>query len=210
MEGESEDSGVADFTAVTEAAPEVPTPEEIMALPLTTAAAMLPPVEEETPPEPSLSEPPPAGESHGPFVVQKIPGYGDGYRDLILDGEIYEPVGVWLHRKWPSLIPSEVRKLLIEMGLPEARADTYARQRADDTGEIELPPDIEEVWGGGRLDGSGHPAILTARALVQEWGVEGFRGSALHQAALQEIRHVEVKDSFSRAFVEAQKRKAKK
>jgi len=50
--------------------------------------------------------------------------------------------------------------------------------------EVEVPADIEAVWGGRRLDGAGQPAIKTARSLIEEWGLARFRRSALHRAAL--------------------------
>jgi len=50
--------------------------------------------------------------------------------------------------------------------------------------EAPLPADIEAVWGRGKLDGNGHPAIGTAEYLIEQWGLEVFRRSALHRAAL--------------------------
>lgn len=50
-----------------------------------------------------------------------------------------------------------------------------------------LPPDIEQVWGKGRKDSSGMVAADTAEYLIGVWGLEGFRRSALHQAAVAEV-----------------------
>lgn len=52
-----------------------------------------------------------------------------------------------------------------------------------------LPSDIEGVWGGGRLDSNGALAENTARFLIGEWGLERFRGSAVHKAAVQDHVH---------------------
>jgi hypothetical protein len=112
---------------------EIVTPQEINELGgmLTTAATLLPEDEEETPPPPEHSQPPPPGEIHGPFIVQKVKGYGDGYRDLILDQltDTYVPVGIWLNENYPVLTPGAVEQMLTEMGLPEERADKYRRHR---------------------------------------------------------------------------------
>jgi hypothetical protein len=49
-----------------------------------------------------------------------------------------------------------------------------------------LPPDIAGIWA--------HPPMrvsdeATCRILIGVWGIEQFRGSALHQAALQDRAH---------------------
>lgn len=56
---------------------------------------------------------------------------------------------------------------------------------ADGIGGV-LPPDVEEVWGDGRLDGSGFVAADTARFLIEQWGVDAFRVSMLHRMAVLE------------------------
>ena len=50
-----------------------------------------------------------------------------------------------------------------------------------------LPPEIESVWGEGRLDGLGQPASNTARTLIAAWGLEVFRSSALHLQARKDL-----------------------
>jgi hypothetical protein len=52
-----------------------------------------------------------------------------------------------------------------------------------------LPDDIELVWGQGRLDSNGMLAADTARYLIGEWGLERFRTSAIHNAALGDVAH---------------------
>jgi hypothetical protein len=69
-----------------------------------------------------------------------------------------------------------------------------------------LPFDLAAVWA--------HPPMrrddeATARILIDAWGVDGFRGSALHQAALQQV----ARDSAaapSRQQFKAEREKAKK
>lgn len=53
------------------------------------------------------------------------------------------------------------------------------RQRADG-----LPDDIQRVWGNGKLNVNGQPAINTALHLIDQWGLERFRASAIHQEAM--------------------------
>lgn len=138
---------------------------------MTTASALLT-EEEETPPPPELSEPPPEGERHGPFVVQKKPGYGDGYRDLILHGELWLPLGVWLHSQHPNLTGREVEALLTRMGLPSERAGAFGRQRQ----------------------------------AAREAQLEAISSGAVQGLLEMEARHEEIKDAFSRAFVERQQK----
>ena len=155
------------------AAADVPSPEEIIALPITTAAALME-EEEETPPPPEASEPPPAGERHGPFLVQKAPGHGDGFRDLILTEEgVYVPVGIWLENMHPTLTGGEVLKLLKKMGLPHERAEAFA----------------------------------TSRRRARRAKIELTANEAVQTLVGMEARHSEIKDAFSRAFVEAQEKK---
>lgn len=152
------------------------TPEEIVSLPLTTGAALMGDEGDEIPPEPAFSEPPPAGEPHGPFILQTTPRPRDLVRTEVEGEIVYEPVGIWLEREHPNLTGSEVERLLVEMGFPKIRAARYGvnRQRA--------------------LDGT---------ASVLEYPV-------VQELAHQEGRHVEIKDSFSRAFLDRQRREAKK
>lgn len=63
-----------------------------------------------------------------------------------------------------------------ETVLPSVRATPYSGPG--------LPPDIERVWGEGRLDGSGFPAARTARLLIDAWGEDTFRVSKIHQQAI--------------------------
>ena len=159
---------------------EIVTPEELKGLHLTTAAALMPPEEEELPPLPSEASPPIEGDVHGAFVIQKRPGYGDGFRELIRveeSGETtYLAVGIWLDQTYPKLPGDQVLKLLTELGLPEPRAQKFAAARQR------------------RLDG--------------EEAVASF--PAIERLAAREREHLETKDSFSRAFVEAQKKKERK
>ena len=53
--------------------------------------------------------------------------------------------------------------------------------------QIELPPDIEEVWGRGRVDTFGRLARLQAGFLISEWGVEKFRASKVHALAQETL-----------------------
>jgi len=56
-----------------------------------------------------------------------------------------------------------------------------------------MPPDIERVWGEGRLDGTGYLAADMARKLIDAWGLDTFRNSAVHKAELSELgRHARV------------------
>lgn len=111
-------------------------------LPVLGTAADLLPSEEEVPPEPG---PPIPGDRHGPFIVQRQPGYGDGWRDLIMRGEFIEPVGVWLAREHPTMPGPALAEMLVTMGLPENRAVTYGRQRQ----------------GRDAMDIASHPAVVT-------------------------------------------------
>jgi hypothetical protein len=70
-----------------------------------------------------------------------------------------------------------------------------------------LPPDVEAVWGGGKLDGSGHSAEETARYLIGQWGLDTFRESAIHQQALAEIEREKRLGPVRAAYVKAMKRK---
>lgn len=179
---------------------------EIVLPPLISASDLLPPEEEEIPPEPGEQL---IGAVHGQFVTQRTPR-GDGWSDYIVhEDDAMEPVGVWAAREYPDLSGPDLAAALIEAGLPQERAVYYGRLRVKPP-EVEIPPDIEAVWGGGRLDGTGMPAINTARVMIDKHGVEGFRKSALHQAALAEIDHFKQKDAFSRAFVAAQNKKGAK
>ena len=72
--------------------------------------------------------------------------------------------------------------------------------------EEPLPPDIEAVWGGGRLDGLGEPAARTARALIAAWGLEVFRGSALHRRAVEDASREARLAPVRRAFVERRRK----
>jgi len=49
-----------------------------------------------------------------------------------------------------------------------------------------LPPDIEEVWGQGRLNAGGQLAANTAHHLIGAWGLEKFRASAIHRLAVEQ------------------------
>jgi hypothetical protein len=71
----------------------------------------------------------------------------------------------------------------------KAERDATARRMLGKSPQVEIPADIGAVWGGGRLDGNGHPAIETARFLINEWGLDRFRNSALHRAAL-DVREI--------------------
>lgn len=68
-----------------------------------------------------------------------------------------------------------------------------------------LPADIAAIWS--------HPPHrvadeATARILVAVWGMEGFRGSALHQTALAEVaRRVNSQEVTARFKSEREKKK---
>jgi hypothetical protein len=63
------------------------------------------------------------------------------------------------------------------------------------TTEKGLPPDIERVWGEGRVDSQGDLAASTARVLIRTWGEEEFRQSAIHKAALAQIEFARRKEA---------------
>lgn len=93
----------------------------------------------------------------------------------------------------------------------DARAQRMiAKMREAGWYEGPLPPDIEEVWGRGVLDGSALPAENTARSLIGAWGLDAFRESALHRVALTERESEERMAPIRKAFVEAQKKAAKR
>jgi hypothetical protein len=71
------------------------------------------------------------------------------------------------------------------------RDEVAARILAKTAPRSELPFDIEEVWGQGRRDSSGALAASTARVLIDAWGVERFRRSAIHQAAIAAVSREE-------------------
>lgn len=77
----------------------------------------------------------------------------------------------------------------------QAERDEAARKMMGRSGvpDVEVPEDIEAVWGGGRLDSTHRPAIDTAKVLIDAWGVDRFRRSQLHKMALEEHRRSEVK-----------------
>jgi hypothetical protein len=57
--------------------------------------------------------------------------------------------------------------------------------------EGDLPPDIEMIWGDAPL----------ARSLITAWGLERFRGSALHAVARDEVEMRERKAKVSKEFL---------
>ncbi len=69
----------------------------------------------------------------------------------------------------------------------KAERDESARKMVS-VPDIDLPPDIEAVWGEGRLDGLGCLAANTARALIDAWGIEKFRLSEIHVQAAAALR----------------------
>jgi hypothetical protein len=70
-----------------------------------------------------------------------------------------------------------------------------------------LPEDIERVWGQGKLDGSGMPAAETARILIQAWGLETFRTSAIHRQAVLELERDGKMETVRKGFVDAKGKK---
>lgn len=145
-----------------------------------TIAAALDIEEEETPPDPMSSQPPPPGTRHGPFLVQVERGRPERVLVEHADG-VYRPLGPWLSANHPLLDGTGVLDLLLDMGLPDVQAERYARER-DAAGDIPT-------------------------RLRDEWGDEAYGSSAYADAEEQESRHRQVKDSFSRAFIDAQKKK---
>jgi hypothetical protein len=92
--------------------------------------------------------------------------------------------------------PDDEQALRDRLGYSESERRTEAergeaarRMVAANLDPVALPPDIEAVWGRGRVDGTGCLAASTARCLITEWGEDGFRRSALHRAALAEEHH---------------------
>jgi hypothetical protein len=71
-----------------------------------------------------------------------------------------------------------------------------------------LPPDIAGIWA--------HPPMrvsdeATARILISVWGMDEFRGSALHQAALQDRAHqANLSEVTARFKAEREKKGAKR
>lgn len=66
-----------------------------------------------------------------------------------------------------------------------------------------LPHDLAAIWGHppARVGDEG-----TARILIAAWGVEGFRGSALHRSALQDAaRRVNSREVTARFKTEREK-----
>ncbi len=73
---------------------------------------------------------------------------------------------------------SDIRK---KFGYSES--ETRTKSERDEAAKrmvsgAELPPDIAEVWGADNV---------TAKALLQLWGPEKFRGSEVHVLAVQEL-----------------------
>jgi hypothetical protein len=101
-----------------------------------------------------------------------------------------------------DLNEAEEQRLRDELGYAESEKRGEAeRQEAADRilakqrqNIVNLPADIELVW---RSDPE------TARFLIDGWGLEEFRGSALHQAALGERRRAQEKQVYRDAFVKA-------
>jgi hypothetical protein len=73
---------------------------------------------------------------------------------------------------------------------------------ADDVFLGELPPDIAEVWKGSDEN--------VARGLIGAWGLDAFRASALHRVALTERESEARVAPIRKAYVEAQRKAAKK
>jgi hypothetical protein len=89
---------------------------------------------------------------------------------------------------------------------PQAGSHPVAQQAY--TGE--LPQEVEEIWGGGKVDGSGLPAINMARMLIGQWGLDVFLNSSLHrQAILDATRETEM-EPLRAAYLKAMKQKEKK
>jgi hypothetical protein len=94
---------------------------------------------------------------------------------------------------------------------PEPEGHALTREMADfiegdDFFRGPLPHDIAAIWG--------HPPMrrgdeATARILIGAWGEETFRGSAVHQAALQSVAR-EAVTAPSRQQFKAERDKAKK
>lgn len=70
--------------------------------------------------------------------------------------------------------------------------------------EGELPDEVEEVWGNGKTDDTGLPAINTARGLIGCWGIERFLGSAIHSLAKQEMGREARMTPFREQFLKEQ------
>ena len=82
------------------------------------------------------------------------------------------------------------------------------RKRAQSPPDSErdpLPPDIEAIWGRGRVDGTGCLAANTAYALIDAWGLEVFRGSAIHRMAIGELERDARLGPVRAAFVKSRR-----
>ena len=65
---------------------------------------------------------------------------------------------------------------------------------------VSLPRDLEQVWGVSP------ESRAMAASLVAEWGVEKFRSSALHTAALKNGEREAKMEAIRKAFIEARKK----
>lgn len=81
------------------------------------------------------------------------------------------------------------------------RAAAAQRMLAKAAGDdAKLPADIAAIWGHSPDD------MKTAQHLIGAWGLDRFRDSQLHKAALQEARSAGQRAINQRAFLDAQKR----
>lgn len=88
----------------------------------------------------------------------------------------------------------------------DAAAAKMAAWSEQDSFQGPLPPDIAAAWAG-KVDGMGQPAENTARFLIGAWGLDKFRGSALHKQALAEVRRAKDKEAVRKAFLDAKAQK---
>jgi hypothetical protein len=119
------------------------------------------------------------------------------YRYLLKKGHI----GALTHF-YSDQVPDVFYGTLVEHGFTAERArEETERRRVLFDPEGDLPLDILAVWGGSE------ESKATARSLIREWGLDGFRSSALHTQALSEQRMRQNKQLTQQAFVKAQERK---
>lgn len=73
----------------------------------------------------------------------------------------------------------------------------------------DLPSDIAEVWGEGRRTVTGALAADVAREMIASFGEDGFRRSALHRAALDEIEREKRLMALRSEYMKAHRKKEK-
>lgn len=109
------------------------------------------------------------------------PGPNDGMISAEREGRLMTEEEEQALRDHFGYPPTE-RRSKMERDLAAQRMRSKAK---GDSPDEPLPADIEAVWGKGKLNAQGESSADTARYLIERWGEERFRRSALHQAALE-------------------------